>query len=133
MMRLVIEEVRDQERARIAQLALRRLAEPDHVLRQPGVIHAVRPSRDPGVGVHAQPAQLGEIADQAGALLEGHRRLRPAVEARHPGLVAPHEMAERAVDRAPEGAALPPALRAGPAAWLSGPAAAKMRRFISAL
>src|SRR5262249_39155350 len=49
--------------------------------------------------------QLGEILDQAGALLLDHGGLRPVVEARHPGLVAPQQMTERAMDRGPESAA----------------------------
>src|SRR5262252_8670043 len=74
MMRLVIEEMRDQEAARQAQVLLRRLAEPGQVAGEPCVVDAFRPGRDPGIGLDPETAQLGKILDHAGAVLHGNGR-----------------------------------------------------------
>src|SRR5256885_297480 len=57
--------------------------------------------------------QLIEIADQRGAVPLPDRGFAPAVKARHPHLIAPQEMAERAVDGTPECPAIAPSLRVG--------------------
>src|SRR5262249_47877699 len=82
---------------------------------EPRVIDAFRPGGDPGVGLDPQAAEFGKILDHPGAVLEGDGRPGPAVEARHPDLVAPQEMRQGAVDRVPEGAARPPSFGVGEA------------------
>src|SRR6185503_9137465 len=86
-----------------------RWAEPREILPEPLLRHPAGPVRDFGIGCDAQPRQLIEVCNQSRAVLLDHLGLRPAVEARHPRLVAPEQMAERAMQRAPERAAvLPP-------------------------
>src|ERR1700731_2833121 len=103
-MRLVIEEMGDEEPLRRANLTLRGAAEPHHVLVEPGVVDRGRPARDGGIGRVARRAQLGEIRDEMVALFDRRRRRRPTVKPAYPLAVAPQEVDERAVDRAPEGA-----------------------------
>src|SRR5438874_2095227 len=62
------------------------------------------PARDVGIALFARRAQLGPILDEMVALFDRRRRPLPVVEAAHPLRVAPQDVHERAVDRAPEGA-----------------------------
>src|SRR5690348_9222113 len=111
MMRLVIEEMRDQQAARQRDLALRRAAEPGQALIEPGLGDAPPPAFDCLIRRVSKALQLREILDPQRALLQAALRLFPIGEARHPLAVAPEDMRQGLVQRAPEGAALFLALR----------------------
>ena len=102
MMGLMVEEVGHQQPERSADLAVGGAAEPGAIFGEPGVVDLAGPARDVPVGLFALGTEHGEILDHAGALLDRGGRLRPAVKARHPLLVAPQDVGQRAVDRAPE-------------------------------
>src|SRR5436190_1289109 len=99
MMRLMVEEMGDQEAFRGADLTPGGAAEPFEVLVQPCFVDLVGPARDVGVGLGSSRAQIGPILDEMVALLDRRRRPRPIVEPAHPLSIAPQDVPERAVDR----------------------------------
>src|SRR6516164_6015603 len=105
MVGLVIEEMCHQQAARLAQLLVGRLAEPDLLVREPVLAHARGPTRNSLIGLDPRPLELAEIGDQGGAVFLHHAGLLPTIEAPHPYPIAPEQMAQCAVDRAPERAA----------------------------
>src|SRR5204863_7519242 len=107
MVCLVVEHVRHEQARGLGYLALGGTGEPGEVSFQPGGIELLGPADDDLVERRALALQVlpalvhVERVGDPGCL--GPRR---AGEAAHPDLVTPHEMVERAVDGAEEGAAL---------------------------
>src|SRR6185437_11957726 len=86
-------------------------AEPGLIFGKPGLADARGPGGDPRIAALAGAAERVEIVDEPIALAQRDGRLLPAIEARHPDLIGPDQMAERAMDRFPERATIPPPLR----------------------
>src|SRR5437867_1011373 len=105
VMGLVIEEMRHQQSLWGCYLAIGGTAEPGQIPAEPGVVDLCRPARNVGISPFSFGPQLGEIRDHAGALFDRGARPFPAVEARHPLPVAPQDVGQGAMDRAPERAA----------------------------
>src|SRR5216683_4471987 len=104
VMRLVVEEMGDQQPLRGADLAPGGAAEPYEIVVEPRFVDLAGPPRDVAVCLVARRAQFGELLDEMVALFDRRCRPRPIVEAAHPLAVAPQDVDEGAVDRAPEGA-----------------------------
>src|SRR5262249_25695382 len=102
MVGLMIEEMGHQQTARLPQFSVRGGAQPDHLLRKPLRGDALRPGVNFVIGFDTRLAKLVKAGDQRRAVLLDHCRLGPTVEARHPHLVAPKQMTQRAVDGTPE-------------------------------
>src|SRR4051812_18823623 len=102
MMRLVVEEMRDEQTLRRADFAPGGAAEPYQIRVEPVLVDLRGPGRNTGIGLFARRAQLGEILDEMVTLLDRRRRARPVVETTHPLVVAPQYVDQRAMDRAPE-------------------------------
>src|SRR5437868_2335270 len=102
VMGLVIEEMGDEKPLWSADLSLSGSAKPHQILREPCLIDLCGPARDIGIGLVASRAELGEILDEMIAFLDRRRGLRPIIEAAHPLTVAPQDVHESAVERAPE-------------------------------
>src|SRR4051794_12004035 len=64
MMRLMVEEMRDEQPFRRADFTLRRAAEPHQILIEPVLVDLRGPGRDVGVGPTARLAQLGKVLDE---------------------------------------------------------------------
>ena len=113
MVRLMIEEMHHQRPLGPAHLRLGRTAPPHQIGIQPGLVDPAGEIFDPRVGGDPLARSSVEILEQRRALQVGHGVGRPAVEARHPLPVGPHQVIERAVQRPPEQAAVGPALLVG--------------------
>src|SRR6266446_10025920 len=99
---LVVEEMGDKQPPLRRHLAVGGAAEPGQVTVKPSVIDPRRPALDISVAPRPGRAQFAVVLDHMGTLLNGRLRPRPVVEARHPLTVAPQDVYQRAVDRAPE-------------------------------
>src|SRR5436190_13164854 len=95
VMRLVVEEMRDEEAFRRADLAPGGAAEPHQFLVEPGLVDRRRPARDVAVALVARRTQLVPALDEMVALLDRGRRPLPVVEAAHPLAVAPQDVHQR--------------------------------------
>src|SRR5437660_386516 len=104
VMGLVVEEMGDEQALGGADLAPGGAAEPGQVPAQPRLVDRPGPARDVGIALLARRAQLRPIRDEMVALFDRRRWPWPVVEAAHPLAVAPQDVDERPVDRAPEGA-----------------------------
>src|SRR6185503_313228 len=110
--------MRDQQRLGLRHVALGGAREPGEIALEPLRVELLRPADDDLVERRALALEVLPALDH-GRRVGNARRLRPrcAGEPAHPYLVGPQQMAERAVDRAEEGAAL---LRALLIAQLAG-------------
>ncbi|MNC86215.1 hypothetical protein D3C83_18550 [compost metagenome] len=116
VVRLMVEEVRDEQPFGRADLATGGAAEPLQIGIEPGVVDLGGPGRDPGIGLFARRTQRGPVGDEPVAFLDRGLRPRPVVEAAHPLVVAPQDVDQRAVQRTPERAVRVPPLGVAEAA-----------------
>src|SRR5262245_13609268 len=116
MVRLMVEEMHHQQAVGLAHLATGSAAQPGRLAREPGLVEAIGPLRDAGVSFHPGGLQLVEALMELGALGHGDAWSRPAGKQGHPDAIAPQLMAERAMNRAPEGASIEPSRLVGEAA-----------------
>src|SRR5262249_55656693 len=106
MVGLMIEHMRDQNPARLGDIAANRAGEIGLLGRQPIRLDSIGPGDDVPVEIRALGFQAFPIRVKPNRLRNIASRVRGRGEAAHPDLVAPQQMAKRLVDRAEKGAAL---------------------------
>src|SRR3954454_3164494 len=109
MMALMIEDVCDEQPFRRRALTLHGARIISEIAGQCRIIELVSPGDDSFIEIDAIALQLAPMPTQARRFRNAGLRPRRSPEARHPNLVGPEQVIERAMDRAEKRAALLPA------------------------